>query len=131
MPKGLLKLTEGILKKHSYNSDEFLPDETQGDPMLEQAMKENVAMMQGMILGPTPLASPDHTLVHNNFMQQNVDESMPEVQQAFGEHIDGELQFQESLAKQAKLKSGGANEEDIRGSSGQAVTRGAGGIGGV
>jgi hypothetical protein len=132
MPKGLLKLTEGILKKHSKNSDEYLPDETQGDPMLEQAMKENMVMMKGMALGPTPLASPDHTLVHNKFMEENIDDSMMDIQGLFTEHINGELQFSESIAKEAKLKSGGTNETGpIRGTSGEAVQGGAGSNSGV
>lgn len=131
MPKGLLKLTEDILKKHGKNSEEFLPDETQTDPMLEQAMKESVAMAQGMEFGPTPLASPDHTLIHNKFMEQNVDDSMPEIKDLFNQHINGELQWQESIAKDQRLKSGGANEEPIRSTSGETVQRGAGGPGGV
>lgn len=132
MPKGILKLTENVLKKQGYNSEEYIPDETAGDPMLEQAMKENVAMMKGMQLGPTPLASPDHTLLHNKFMEGNVDDSMPEIKAIFGAHIDGELQFQESIVKEQRLKSGGANgQEPVRGTSGEVVRGGAGGNSGV
>ena len=132
MPKGMLKLTEDLLKNHNKNSEDYIPDETSGDPMLEQAMKENMAMMQGMELGPTPLASPDHTLVHNKFMEANVDESTPDIQQLFGQHIDGELAFQEGIVKEQRLKSGGSDgQEPIRGTSGEAVRGGANGGGGV
>jgi len=131
MPKGLLKLTEGILKKHGYNSEEYLPDDTSGDPMLEQAMKENIAMLKGIVFGPTPLASPDHTLVHNKFLEGNVDQSMPDILTVFNEHITGELKFQESIAKDAQLKSGGQNEGPIRGTSGEVVQGGNVGAGGA
>jgi len=94
--------------------------------MLEQAMKENVAMAQGMDLGPTPLASPDHTMLHNKFLEQNTDESMPEVRDILNKHILGETQFQEQLAgdmsnNMGGIPAGGANAANPNASAGAAV----------
>ena len=105
MPKGIIKLTENILKKHGYNIQDFLPDETTADPMLEQAMKENMMIMKGEVFGPTPLASPEHTQVHSSWVDQNVDQSMPDLMQVFNEHIMGELEFQKRIAQEQKINS--------------------------
>lgn len=107
IPRGRTKLTETLLKKNGYAAEDFLPDEAQNDSMIDQAMKENMAIMKGMNFGPTPLASPDHTLMHSKFMDKNVDDSMPEVMEIFNAHIQGELDFQEKIAKEMQMKGAG------------------------
>lgn len=126
MPKGLLKLTEDLLKKNGRNSEEYLPDEDAaqgGDDMMAQAQKENMAMMQGIDLaGGTPLASPEHTMVHNQFLEQNVTEDQVEIREMFLAHIRAEQMFQEEIVNKMR---GGQNGNQTSG-GGEPQQRGAG-----
>jgi len=120
MPKGIMKLTEDILKVHDKNPADYLPDtDGAGATDMDQAAKENVVMAKGVPLGPTPLASPQHSKIHSDFVDQNIqDENIREI---FNQHIQGELQFQEQIVNQM----GGSN-----GQTGAGVPPPVGAVGG-
>ena len=104
MPKGILKLTEQILKENGLEFEDYIPDEDNQDPMIAQAGKENVAMMAGEPLNPTPLADPQHTMIHVTFMDQNKIDPASGLGVLFNKHIVGEQRWQKQMALQMQQK---------------------------
>jgi len=105
MPKGRITLAKKLVESYGENIDDYLPEEGDDDAMLAQAAKENVAMMAGEPFGPTPLASPAHTMVHEQFMQDHgiTKEANPKLFEVFTKHIIGEIDFQKKMAMQAQI----------------------------
>ncbi len=97
LSRGMKKLTEDLLKSHNRDSAEYLPDTDEAAASdLGQANKENAAMAMGMELPGTPLASPAHTKLHNDFLEANIkDEKLRNI---FNNHILMEVEMQKQLA---------------------------------
>lgn len=125
MPRGLVKATEDLLKVNGRNPADYLPDmDANGATDMDQAAKENIVMAKGVVLGPTPLATPQHSKVHSDFMDANIEDE--NVRQNFNNHIQGELQFQEQIVNQM-----GGQNGNIPAPSGNAPTGAVGSPSGV
>jgi len=86
------KLTEEDLKRKGLPMDMLAEDSAEGQGMIVLAEQENMQMAQtGEPIPPTEGATPEHTAVHEAFMQSDQFKQVPpQIQQAFQEHVSGE-----------------------------------------
>ena len=129
-----MKLGDALLKVNDFDPEEFKATQPPGGMLPEQAgmeaqmatpdmaQEENMLMLQGEEVGPTPNSSQEHTMVHIDFMNSPEFQELPNedpIIKIVTDHVMGEIIAQQGRAQGQQNGEAANPQETIQSYQGQ------------